>query len=86
MKIIERLYFPFFMALFMSGLMSLQLLIIANGMSTDLISIWINTWPKAFLVAFPSAIVVSPIINKICTYLKSKPTAIKSEDDIDVKL
>lgn len=73
MRILERFYFPFFMALFMSGLMSLQLLIIARGFSSDLIFIWINTWPKAFLVAFPSAILVTPIISKICFFLKDSP-------------
>jgi hypothetical protein len=73
MRILERFYFPFFMALFMSGLMSFQLLIIANGLSNDLFIIWINTWPKAFLVAFPSAILVTPLISKICMFLNVKP-------------
>jgi len=73
MRILERFYFPFFMALFMSGLMSLQLLILANGLSNDLFLIWINTWPKAFLVAFPSAILVTPLISKISVFLKVKP-------------
>jgi len=70
MKILERFYFPFFMALFMSGLMSVQLLIIANGLTENLLFLWLQTWPKAFIVAFPGAVLVTPLITKICSYLK----------------
>ena len=79
MKILERFYFPFFMALFMSGLMSLQLLILNDGFSADLLLTWMSTWPKAFLVAFPSAVLVSPLITKICFFLKCKSTLPSSE-------
>lgn len=79
MMTLERFYFPFFMALFMSGLMSLQLLILNNGFNEGLLLTWINTWPKAFLVAFPSAVVVSPLITKICIFLKRKSTLPPSE-------
>jgi hypothetical protein len=79
MRILERFYFPFFMALFMSGLMSLQLLILNNGFSADLFLTWINIWPKAFLVAFPSAVFVAPLITKICIFLKRKSTLPPSE-------
>jgi len=72
MATLERFYFPFFMAIFMSGLMSIQLLILNNGLTNELISLWLHTWPKAFVVAFPSAVLVSPIITKICLFLKTK--------------
>lgn len=83
MRILERFYFPFFMALFMSGLMSLQLLIIANGLSNDLLLSWINTWPKAFIVALPSAILITPLISKTCEFLKVKSQAGSVAGDSD---
>lgn len=69
LKMLKSLYFPFFMALFMSGLMSLQMLLIRDGYSPDLWHHWLSSWPLAFAVAFPSAVIVSPLIRKLTSWL-----------------
>ncbi len=57
--------FSFFMALLMSCLMSLVISIYNIGLVDDIVSIWLKAWVFAFFVAFPTVIIVSPLVKKL---------------------
>ena len=71
MQSLEKFYFPFFMALFMSGIMSFALTLLNLGLIDNLLIIWLKAWGVAFLVAFPSVAVLAPKVHKLCAALKS---------------
>ena len=53
------------MALLMSGIMSFVISVFNVGMVTNIITIWLKAWVFAFMVAFPTIIIVSPVVNKL---------------------
>jgi hypothetical protein len=69
MKLIPKKYttyvFSFFMALLMSCTMSLVISIFNVGLIEGIVSIWLKGWGFSFIVAFPTVIVVSPIVRKL---------------------
>ena len=70
----QRIVFAFFMALFMSCVMSLFISILNVGIVPNIISILLKAWSLAFLVAFPTVLTISPIVNKIVSLvLKDEP-------------
>ncbi len=65
----EFLLFAFLMALFMAGFMSFIVTLINVGFVDGIFSMWIEAYWKAFLVAFPTIIVVVPRVRKLVTIL-----------------
>ena len=69
MKLIPKKHtayvFSFFMALLMSCTMSLVVSIFNVGLIEGIVSIWLKAWSFSFIVAFPTVIVVSPIVRKL---------------------
>lgn len=61
----HKIVFSFFMALFMSGIMSFVISIFNVGMVENIISLWLKAWGFAFMVAFPTIIIISPIVHKL---------------------
>jgi len=61
----EILLFAFLMSLFMSGFMSLIITYINLGFIDNFIIIWLEAYWKAFIVAFPTIVVVVPFVKKI---------------------
>jgi hypothetical protein len=61
----HKLVFSFFMALLMSGIMSFVISFFNLGLVTNLISLWLQARSFAFIVAFPTIIIVSPIVHKL---------------------
>ena len=57
--------FSFFMALLMSCIMSFVICVYNFGLVDNIISIWLQAWWFAFMVAFPIVIVVSPLVGKL---------------------
>jgi hypothetical protein len=53
------------MALFMSGIMSLVISVFNIGVIDSILWIWLKAWSFAFIVAFPTILLVSPIIKKL---------------------
>lgn len=49
----------------MSGIMSLVISIFNLGLVSNLIEIWIKAWSFAFIVAFPTIIMVTPVVHKL---------------------
>ena len=69
LNLISRKYqpivFAFFMALLMSGFMSLVVSTVNVGFADNLFFIWLKAWSVAFSVAFPTIIVVAPIVRRL---------------------
>lgn len=61
----HKIVFLFFMALLMSGIMSFVISVFNVGMVANIITIWLKAWFFAFMVAFPTIIIVSPVVNKL---------------------
>jgi len=57
--------FSFFMALAMSGVMSLAMLSIELKAFLDMMTQWPRSWALSMLVAFPVSMVVVPPIRKL---------------------
>jgi hypothetical protein len=61
----HKIVFSFFMALLMSGIMSFVISVFNVGMVTNIVTLWLQAWSFAFIVAFPTIILVSPVVNKL---------------------
>ena len=61
----HKLVFSFFMALLMSCVMSLIISIFNVGLISNIINICLKAWAVAFIFAFPTVIVVSPLVHKL---------------------
>lgn len=53
------------MALFMSCLMSIVITIFNVGMISNFLVVWLKAWGFSFVVAYPSVLIVVPIVNKL---------------------
>lgn len=69
-----KIVFSFFMALLMSGIMSFVITVFNVGMVSNIISLWLQAWSFAFIVAFPTIIVVSPVVHKLVTLVLHEDT------------
>ncbi len=70
MKKIEQYYVPFFMAIFMSCLMSFIFTLMHQGYDSAFWLKWLQSWGMAFIVALPCVLVVSPLVHSLSDYLK----------------
>ena len=61
----NQVVFSFFMAFFMSGIMSFVISVFNVGMVTNIITLWLKAWSFAFIVAFPTIIIISPVVHKL---------------------
>jgi len=61
----HKIVFSFFMALFMSGIMSFVTRVLYVGLVVNIIAIWLQAWSFAFVIAFPAIIFISPIVHKL---------------------
>jgi len=69
----QPIVFAFFMGLLMSCLMSFVVTTFNVGLVDNLIALWLKAWAVAFSVAFPTIIVVAPVVRKL--------TALALKDD-----
>ncbi|MEH6627028.1 MAG: DUF2798 domain-containing protein [Motiliproteus sp.] len=61
----HKIVFSFFMALLMSGIMSFVISIFNIGFVSNIVSVWLKAWSFAFIVAFPTMTLVSPLVHKL---------------------
>lgn len=61
----ESIAFGFLLSGFMSFLVSGLTTALAIGAGADFPSIWITSWISSWAVAFPSVLIVAPIVRKI---------------------
>ena len=55
------------MALLMSGLMSFVITLYNLGWVEDILFVWLKAWQFAFIVAFPSIVLLSPVVRFLVT-------------------
>lgn len=67
----QKIVFSLLMALFMSGIMSFVISVFNVGLIENIFTIWIKAWSFAFIVAFPTIMLISPIVQKIVSRLIS---------------
>ena len=66
----QNLLFAFFMALLMSGIMSLVLsLSVHQGPIPNLVWHWLKDWHLSFWVAMPTTLLVTPVVKKLTVLL-----------------
>jgi TctA family transporter len=61
----HKIVFSFFMAIMMSCIMSLAISIFNVGLVADIVTVWLKAWSFAFLLAFPTIFVISPLVHKL---------------------
>ncbi|THB69953.1 MAG: DUF2798 domain-containing protein [Gammaproteobacteria bacterium] len=61
----HKLVFSFFMALLMSCIMSFVISLFNVGLVTNIITVWLKALGFAFIVAFPTVFLVSPVVHKL---------------------
>ena len=55
--------FILLMAFFMSATVSLALTFIRSGYTPGFITLWLRSWTIAFAVAFPTGLIVLPLVR-----------------------
>lgn len=63
----------FFMALFMSVVISFVFCVIDIGITSGLLFTWLKKTGVSFVIAFPTAVIMSPIVQKIVSLVITKP-------------
>jgi len=61
----HKIVFSFFMALLMSCIMSFSISVFNIGLVPNILNIWLKAWSFAFIVAFPTIFIISPIVHKL---------------------
>lgn len=64
---------PFFMSGLMSGIICMVNLVRAMGWTTQVLRAWPGTWLLAWAVAFPTVLLVIPLVKCITTKLVRLP-------------
>ncbi len=63
--------FSFFMALLMSGIMSFVISAFNVGWVDGIALIWLRAWSLAFAVAFPTIVLITPLVRKLVAMVVS---------------
>jgi hypothetical protein len=61
----HKIVFAFFMALLMSCIMSFVISIFNVGLVNNIVQVWLKAWAFAFVIAFPTITVISPIVHRL---------------------
>jgi len=61
--------FAFVMALTMSCIMSFVITLFNLGWVDGILQIWLKAWAFAFVVAFPTIMIVGPFVRKVVSLL-----------------
>lgn len=61
----QDLVHAFFMAVTMSCFMSLVISLFNVGLVNDFLTIWLKSWGFAFIVGFPTFVLISPVVRKL---------------------
>jgi hypothetical protein len=57
----QKIVFSFFMSCIMSFVIS----VFNIGFVSNIVSVWLKAWGFAFIFAFPTIIIVSPLVHKL---------------------
>lgn len=65
--------FSFFMSLLMSGVMSFCITALNLGWVNNLLLLWLKAWSAAFVIAFPTIVLVTPLVRKLVSLVINAP-------------
>lgn len=65
----QKIVFAFLMALIMSCIMSFVISVFNVGLHGQIVQVWLKAWAFAFVVAFPTIMVVAPIVKTLVILL-----------------
>ncbi len=65
--------FSFFMSLLMSAVMSFCITVLNLGWVANLLWLWLNAWSAAFVIAFPTIVLMTPLVRKLVALVISAP-------------
>ncbi|MBD9560728.1 DUF2798 domain-containing protein [Ensifer sp. ENS03] len=69
----QAIVMPLVLSVLMSGIVSFVSTAIANGIHPDILTLWIKAWAFSWLVAFPSLLVVLPLVRRIVAATVEQP-------------
>lgn len=64
---------PFILSVLMSAIVSFIATLKNIGMPPDFIGIWLGAWQISWLIAFPSLLLVLPVVRRIVGLLVEPP-------------
>lgn len=66
---------PLFLSLFMTCVVSLVSTLRGIGLAEHFLSIWLSAWALSWLVAFPTLLMVLPLVRRLTTLVVETPRA-----------
>ncbi|XOV79980.1 MAG: DUF2798 domain-containing protein [Aestuariibacter sp.] len=60
---------PVLLSIFMSGLVSLVVTIKLHEAAQPLLINWLNAWMSSWIIAYPSLLIVLPVVKRIVTLI-----------------
>ncbi len=60
---------PFLLSILMSGVVSFIATLKAVGMEDGLVALWLGAWQMSWLIAFPTLLLVLPLVRRIVAIL-----------------
>ncbi|MFZ6876186.1 DUF2798 domain-containing protein [Undibacterium sp. Di27W] len=67
------LVMPFFLSILMTFIVSLISTLRSVGLADHLVQIWMGSWALSWLVAFPTLLVVLPLVRRLTGMLVEVP-------------
>ena len=66
---------PLFLSLFMTCIVSLVSTLRGIGLAEHFLSIWLSAWGLSWLIAFPTLLMVLPLVRRLTALVVETPTA-----------
>lgn len=60
---------PVLLSIFMSGLVSLVVTMKMHEAADSLLMSWLNAWLSSWIIAYPSLLIVLPLVKRIVTLI-----------------
>lgn len=61
----QAIVMPLVLSALMSGIVSFVSTAAGNGFQPDILALWVRAWAFSWLVAFPSLLLVLPLVRRI---------------------
>lgn len=64
---------PLILSILMSGIVSCVATLTSLGMTPDFVGLWLNAWLASWLIAFPTLLIVLPIVRRLVALVVEPP-------------
>lgn len=68
-----RFLMPLFLSVFMSAIVSAVATATSVGLGSDFVTRWPNAWAASWIVAFPSLLLLLPVVRRIVAWMVVQP-------------